>query len=38
MQDGKIVATGTHQSLLASNDLYREFANMQWVDGLASEG
>ena len=38
MQDGTIVATGTHQSLLASNDLYREFANMQWVDGLASEG
>ena len=31
MDKGEIVAIGTHQELVADNDLYREFAQLQLV-------
>ena len=32
MDDGKIVESGTHQSLLASSGLYQKYYNMQFID------
>jgi ATP-binding cassette, subfamily B, bacterial MsbA len=32
MDDGKIVESGTHQSLLASSGLYQRYYNMQFID------
>ena len=32
MDNGKIVESGTHQSLLASSGLYQKYYNMQFID------
>ncbi len=36
-EDGKIVATGTHDSLVAEGGLYARLARLQFTDGLAAE-
>ena len=39
LNENRLVATGTHQSLLASSDLYRALvANQQLLDGPVAEG
>ncbi|MEL7184333.1 MAG: ABC transporter transmembrane domain-containing protein [Pseudomonadota bacterium] len=37
MQDGKITAEGTHDSLVAEGGLYARLARLQFTDGLAAE-
>jgi len=32
MDDGKIVESGTHESLLASSGLYQKYYDMQFID------
>jgi ATP-binding cassette subfamily B protein len=34
---GRIVATGTHDSLVAENGLYAKLARLQFTDGIAAE-
>ncbi|MDU8945822.1 ABC transporter transmembrane domain-containing protein [Ovoidimarina sediminis] len=36
-EDGRIVAEGTHQSLVADGGLYARLAKLQFTDGLAAE-
>ena len=37
MEDGRIVATGTHDQLVAQDGLYARLARLQFTDGLAAE-
>ena len=37
MNDGKIVESGSHESLLANSGLYKKYYNMQFID-LEDEG
>ena len=32
MEDGKIVESGTHESLMASSGLYQKYYEMQFID------
>ncbi|MFX6040441.1 hypothetical protein ABTE96_20960, partial [Acinetobacter baumannii] len=36
MDDGRIVAIGTHQELLAQGGLYARLARLQFADGAAA--
>ncbi|MEE3099576.1 MAG: ABC transporter, partial [Pseudomonadota bacterium] len=38
MEDGRIVAEGTHDALIAENGLYARFARLQFTDGPAALG
>jgi ATP-binding cassette subfamily B protein len=37
MEEGRIVATGTHDALVAEGGLYARLARLQFTDGLAAE-
>lgn len=37
LEDGKIVATGTHDALVAQGGLYARLARLQFTEGLAAE-
>lgn len=37
MEDGRIVATGTHDQLVAQDGLYARLARLQFTDGLVAE-
>lgn len=37
MEDGQVVATGTHDGLVAEGGLYARLARLQFTDGLAAE-
>ena len=37
MEEGQIVATGTHDALVAEGGLYARLARLQFTDGLAAE-
>jgi ATP-binding cassette subfamily B protein len=37
MEEGRIVATGTHDELVAEGGLYARLARLQFTDGLAAE-
>ena len=37
MEDGKIVQSGTHESLMASSGLYQKYYEMQFIDLKAKE-
>jgi ATP-binding cassette subfamily B protein len=37
MQNGRIVAQGTHDSLVAQDGLYARLARLQFTDGMAAE-
>lgn len=37
MQDGRIVATGTHDALVAEDGLYARLARLQFTEGMAAE-
>ncbi len=37
MQDGQIVATGTHDELVSQGGLYARLARLQFTDGMAAE-
>lgn len=37
MEEGQIVATGTHEALVAEGGLYARLARLQFTDGLAAE-
>ena len=37
LEDGKIVATGTHDALVAEGGLYARLARLQFTEGLAAE-
>ncbi|MEM7489137.1 MAG: ATP-binding cassette domain-containing protein, partial [Pseudomonadota bacterium] len=37
MQDGRIAAQGTHDSLVAQGGLYARLARLQFTDGMAAE-
>jgi ATP-binding cassette subfamily B protein len=37
LQDGRIVATGTHDALVAQNGLYTRLARLQFTEGMAAE-
>ena len=38
MEDGRIVAEGAHDALIAENGLYARFARLQFTDGPADVG
>jgi ATP-binding cassette subfamily B protein len=37
MEEGQVVATGTHEALVAEGGLYARLARLQFTDGLAAE-
>ncbi|MEP2715981.1 ABC transporter transmembrane domain-containing protein [Pseudophaeobacter sp.] len=37
MEEGRVVATGTHDALVAEDGLYARLARLQFTDGLAAE-
>ena len=37
MEEGQVVATGTHDALVAEGGLYARLARLQFTDGLAAE-
>ncbi|MEL6766858.1 MAG: ATP-binding cassette domain-containing protein, partial [Pseudomonadota bacterium] len=37
LEDGRIVATGTHDDLVAQGGLYARLARLQFTEGLAAE-
>jgi ATP-binding cassette subfamily B protein len=38
MDQGRIIATGTHEALLAEGGLYARLAALQFTDGMRSDG
>jgi ATP-binding cassette subfamily B protein len=37
LEDGLLVATGTHDELVAAGGLYARLARLQFTEGMASE-